>query len=410
MRFTHKLALAVFAVALALGAVGASAALAAPEWYYSATKTAPEWQQGKAKLTEAQTTKSKGAVTLFDEKLGSEMECESTTEGSVGPGAVGKLTAWKLADCKATPKAINRAGKEVTNSCTKAKSAAITGLPWKSELTMVEELYLTDPVSSEGKELGFKTVCESALGEVEDKCTPEKEKEKLFPLLSNGTGGVNETFPGYPEVWLKCNLGGAEGGRLQSTQLVEATKGSALEANLVEGTFTKLTSSKAIKAKGNLTIEDRGDKLAAECSFTLEGSVGAGSAGKLTSMTGSECKPPAEMKNEKGEEIGNACATVKAIYPVNLPWTTELVETEGKIRDKIASGGAAWHFTCEVALSNMEDECGIAVSPRILDNSENVFALFNETAKTSCHLGGLEAGVWSGELKLTPETGAIKAK
>lgn len=398
MKSIYRGVLAALVATLAMGAVGASAALAAPEWYSSATKPAPEWQQGKAKLTEAEATKSSGKIKLYDEGVPAEVECESSGAGTVGPGAVGKTTSWTLSACKATPKAINKKGEEKTNGCGTALKSEIKALPWRTELVIVEGS-MHDAMSSEGtKHSGFTIQCETAGITITDECTVEK----LDPSLNNTTGGVGETF--YNENKFNCTLGGKEDGKLETGQLVEATKGVALEANLVEGAYSKLTSSVGVKGTGELQIEDKGFGRGVKCRFNTEGTVGAAGKGTVSSTTveGGGCAAVGE------------CGSVDEVQGINLPWNTELYESEGSIRDRIVNGGSGtpkWRFVCGV--NRTEDECNLNVSPEILNGFEGgVFAVFSERlTKTNCKYDSKEGeGVWSGELKFTPTSGAIKAE
>jgi hypothetical protein len=406
MRSIYTRALTVFALALALGAAGAASAFAAeaPEWYSSATKPAPEWQQGGTKLSGAAATKSEGKVELYDEGVPGEMECEGSAEGSAGPGAAGNETGWTMSGCVATSKAVNKKGEEKANGCARAVKAAINGLPWHTELA-ISEGSLREVIVGEGTaKPGFSMECEDAGLRVNDVCTAEK----LNTTVSNTSGGVDATFDGEK---LNCTLGGKEAGKLESTQLIEATKGSKLEANVVEGSYSKLTSSVGVKSTGELTIEDNGDPgvhpLGVKCPFDAEGTVGSGGKGTIASVVvGGGC---AGVRN---------CGTVDEVQGVNLPWGAELYESKGAIRDTIVSDGHGtpeWRFVCEVGGIKTSDECSLNVSPGVENGLEgDVLAVFDESlTKTTCKYDSNEGeAVWSGELKLDPPTtvGAIKVK
>lgn len=396
MRSKYAAMLTVCALALAVCAVGAASALAAeaPEWY----SAAPEWQQGGAALSKAATTKSKGKVKLIDEKMDAELECESAGEGSVGPGAVDKTTGWALSGCVPTPKAESTQGKEVTNLCVKAEASTVVGLPWHTELVYSDGA-LRDAIVSEGKEKpGFTLKCENALGTKEtDTCIAEK----LNTTVTGATGGVDSAFDGEK---LNCSLGGAEVGKLVSTQLVEAAKGATLEAT---AGFKKLTSSLEVKGTGELTVEDTGwAKIGFQCPVEVAGTAGAGGKGAITSY------------KVTGSCVSNQCTQLVESGPDRLPWDTELYESGGVIRDRILSGGSgepAWTFVCENSIGNREsDTCSLAVSPALENTGPGGdVAIFDEQlTKGPCSLGGNEKGVWKGELKLKPSSGsgAIVAK
>lgn len=213
----HGVALAALAAALAVCAVCAGSALATEM---------PEWQQGKAKLTEAVATKSKGKVKMYDVGVEAEMECEGASEGKVEPGVEDKTTSWTLSSCKATPKALNKKGEEKPNKCEKAVSAEVKGLTWQGKLALFGTSIINEIV---GTGLGYAMTCEMSKTKITDTCV----LAIIFaygPKTTNVSGGVDEAFH---QTTLKCSLGGAETGIFETTQLVEATKGSALEANIV---------------------------------------------------------------------------------------------------------------------------------------------------------------------------------
>jgi hypothetical protein len=387
MRSMYRVALAVCALAVAVCAVGASSALAAesPEWYSSTTKPAPEWQQGGVKISEAAATKWTGKVALADVQLETKVECAvSSGEGSAGPGAVGKETSWTLSSCKRSAKAENAKGEEVTNKCGTFEKAEIKDLPWHTELA-ISAGNVRDAITAEGKgSPSFSVKCTG----VTNTCTLE-EAEQLSTSVANVTGGVDLTFGGGPVF--KCSLGGKEAGKIESTELIEAVKGAKLEANTVEGTFSKLTSSHEVKATGKLTVEDKSFKLGATCEVEAKGTIEAAGKGKITSYTTAGCKP-----------IG--CGALESEDPVGLPWSTELFAEEGT-KDGILSG--SWQFRC----SGSTDTCNLPSAGTLNVVEGNVVLLFSEKRKTHCSLGGNEQGAWQGELTLAPTAGgAIKVE
>lgn len=219
-RSIYGVALAAFFALLAVCAVGATAALGAEE--------TPEWQQGKAKLSEAAKTKSKGNIRLYDKGAVGEVECESTGEGTAGPGAVDKTTSWTLSNCKATPKALNKNNEEKTNACEKAEGASITKLPWEGVLEFGGGKTIFNKIDT-FEFPGFIVHCEFLKVKVTDTC----EAAPTVPIIgetTNVTGGVDEA---YDAGGFACSVGGSDAGTIVTTQFVEATKGSALEANLV---------------------------------------------------------------------------------------------------------------------------------------------------------------------------------
>jgi hypothetical protein len=402
MRSVCRTALAAFAVALALGAIAASSAFAAPEWYTSTSKPTPEWQQAGAKITEAAATKWKGTVTLRDAGAAAEVECTATGEGTAGPGAADKDTSWTLSSCVAPAKTLNKKGESVANACEKAIKATMNNLPWGTELFIDVSMYDENYQDGSG-EPSFSMTCKTILGEVTDTCESNFSVARLTTQISNVTGGVDSTFPGAQGLY--CTIGGAEEGEVRGTQLIEAAKGGKLEANAPEPTFSKVTKAQAVNGASfypsYLTIEDKGTKtLGAACEIRTEGTITTGGKGTITSFSGG-CNP-----------VG-ACTKVEKAEAIGLPWETELYESGGVIRQRILSSGhgtPAWAFTC----TGVErDECLLNVSPEIISRNaeENVYAVFSEAlTKTTCKIGGSEKGVWKGELSIAPESGTIKAK
>ncbi len=417
---TARLVCSGLLAALALCALGAGSALAAetPEWY--SAKQTPEWQQSATKLTEALGTKWKSTIVLQDTGNGSgAAECEDTEEGTVGPGATGTIKSIALSGCKPAPKSKthNNKGEEVTNVCEGAEgkktlTVEVLGLPWHTE-QVISEGAIRNVISGEsigeGNEApGFVIRCPVAGLEKTDTCH-EEEANKFSTSLADVAGGVSATF-GTEK--LACTLGGKKQGEITATQLIEATKGSKLEANPVDGTFSKLTGSLAVKGTGELTLEDKGDAKGAvgfTCPTAIEGTVGAGSKGTITSYEitkFSYCKPVGVC--EKLESVG---------WPP-LPWSAELYESEGSIRDRLTTvtkeeleKGGLWgySFYCKVSATKFEDVCSMNVSPEINNGAEgDVVAVFSEKlTTTSCSKDEKEGkAVWRGELKLAPTANA----
>jgi hypothetical protein len=399
MRSIHRTALAALVVALALSAIGTSAALAAPEWYSSTTKPAPEWWQGGAKLSAAAATKSKGKVRLEDREGPIAVECESSGEGTVGPGAVDKQTSWTLSGCVPTAKGFNKKGEEVANLCesVKATGTKIVDLPWHSELA-ISGGSLRDALSAEGAGVpGFQIECKTPLGPIADKCTPTTSQ--ISVPVSNVAAGVDASF--YREGFYKCAAGGTEG-VMETTQLIEAATGGKLETHIVAGTYSKLTSSVSVKDTGTVTIEDKGfSSMGIACQMEYVGTAGSGGKGTITNGFASNCLPT------------GLCSSVTRVEAIGYPWVTELAESEGIIRDKIVSGveTPGWKFTCSTVGGSFTDICNMTVGPQLVNGLEgNVFARFGE-AVTFCKDGGSENdGVVKGELTIAPASGAIEVK
>jgi hypothetical protein len=371
---------ALVAIACAVCAVAASSALAAPEWY--STAKAPEWQQGGAALTEASAVHWKGTVRVVDPAIeGAAIECESSGEGSVGPGATGKQTAWTFSNCKPL----------VAGTCTKLEKVKANGLPSSTELAYYGG-GLHNVIS--GEKPGFQFTCILGGLNITTKCYGTT----LETTASNVTGGVSAAFA---NKGVTCNFGGKlNSGEISGTQQIEPAKGAKLEVK--EAAFTKLASSVAAKSSGTLTVEDQGyGGLAVACNVETGGTLEASGKGTITSYAATNCKPQA------------GCSTMNTVLAVHLPWHTELVEVGGAIHDAIVSGGSGtpeWRFECTGSF-RLVDSCGINESPNALDGAlGSVSVLFNEAEKVGCSLGGASKGAWRGELSVAPPTGAVALK
>ena len=401
---TVRLVLSSLLAALALCAVGAGSALAVetPEWFSSTSKPAPEFQQSATKLKEAVGTKWKGKVTFEDRNEDAAVECEGSGEGTAGLGAADKVTSWSMTACTPPAKALNREGKLVSNVCEKHETdepkVEIGGLPWRSELTVANRGQ-HDLFSTEGtKYTGFVITCRVAGLNNKDTCN----LPTLSAAVSNGGLGVEENFNELNGEALTCSLGGKGGGHLATTAEVDATKGTTLEANVITA-FSKVTSAVKVTGTSELTLEDKGDgvwsPLGITCPEKTEGTVEAGGKGTITNFVASECKPVG-----KCEKINNVTATT-------FPWSTELYEAEGAVRDRIAGGN--YTFGCTDGGVYTTDTCSLNVSPEITNGLEgDVFARFSEgLTKTTCKYDSKEGQAqWRGELKLVPTSGAIEAK
>jgi hypothetical protein len=380
---------ASLAVACALCAVTAGGALAAPEWY---VPKAPEWQQGKAGLAEASATKWKGTITIVDKGWGNATaECETTGEGSAGPGAVDKETSWTFANCHMVQ----------NGECAKLENVKVLGLPWSTELVYAGDT-VHDVIRAEGNsQPGFQMTCAVPfLKGITDRCTAPT----LETSTANVAGGVNVALVGGG---VKCSTGGnLREGSLSGTQLVEATKGVALEAN--SGAFAKVASSVADTATGTLTLEDRGFSNAGlRCSVETSGTLEPAGGGTISSYHTTGCVPVGACSKLNGEAL-----------PVHLPWHTELYASGAQIRDRIVSGGAGtpeFRFECEIAGVRRVDTCGLNTTAGIFNLSLGlVEMLFNEESEqVVCSTNSLKKeGVWRGAPRIAPapSVGAVEAR
>jgi hypothetical protein len=369
----YRTALATLALTFATGAVMASGAYAAPEWYTSSTPAAAEWQQGGKALAEARATVWKGNVAVTDGMLETTVECESSGEGSVGVGATGKVTAWTLSKC-----AFVKAG-----ACSKLENVKALGVPWSTALVYSRGA-ASDTIKGESA-LGFKFTCVAFGIKVTDLC----EVPTLGATAVNATGGVNSSFSSSEA---KCSVEKGKG-NVQGSELIEATTGGKLEVAGKEGPFTKVSGSLEVKSAGTMTIEDQGfGKVNVTCPAQTTGNIEAAGKGTIKSyvVTVGSCK-------------SSTCESIGSVTAINLPWKTELHERGlGLIAEGIVSGGSGmpqWRFGCRMGGFLYEDTCNLNVNPYMLNGPlGNVDALFSEE-KVNCSQDAHEnEGVWRGEL------------
>jgi hypothetical protein len=116
--------------------------------------------------------------------------------------------------------------------------------------------------------------------------------------------------------------------------------------------WQEVTGTEKVVSHASLLLEDEiplVGVVSISCTGKDEGSVGPGRFDRITAITEIHC-----VTDERCEKI-----TIEA-EPRNLPWQTELFETEGKIRDALKSGGAGepgWAVTCEVLGIEKTDVC-----------------------------------------------------
>lgn len=161
--------------------------------------------------------------------------------------------------------------------------------------------------------------------------------------------------------------------------------------------WKELTTTEAVTAEGSLKLTDKkgsltGEKPAVvECFGTSTGTIGPGKYDRIITITATKCR-----NIERCIEL-----TEPKAEAVNLPWQTELFETEGKIRDKVISEVAGkepgWKVTC----SGFSDTCE-TVTTTAMNNIQAtgfVEAIFDAgSAKANCSRGGAGQGEVEGKV------------
>ncbi|MGN6372272.1 MAG: hypothetical protein ACTHM1_04690 [Solirubrobacteraceae bacterium] len=378
MRQMCRAVSATLAVMAMVGAVGAGAAQAAPEWYAAG----PEWRQAGSPLSEAAATLSKGKVKVSTTQPNIAVECEVHGEGKVGPGVAGEETKMTMSSCASVG----------AGECASPSMTAVS-LPWHSELALIG-----GSLRETAKGVGFKLRCTIEKIPFEDVCSGSTTAG-----ISTVSSGVEAALSGKE---LHCTVSGKNDGTLEGTQLIEAASGGKLEATST-GTFVKLAGALEVARSGELKIEDKGfNGMGVTCQFTTTGTIEALGLGKINSFVAQSCS-----------KLTGGCSSLGIVTAINLPWKTELYEAAGALRERILSGGSGtpeWSFTCTILGVNYQDICRLNVSPG-LENllNGNVNDVFNETlTRTTCTRDTHEGeALWQGNLTIAhPATlGAIQA-
>ncbi len=159
--------------------------------------------------------------------------------------------------------------------------------------------------------------------------------------------------------WEVCLATGGTGTKYSTSQCIKAESGGKYEWSELNGTEATVTPATLTLATTNVPIVG---EVVIECSGTGTGSVGPGSLARTTSLKTEKCT------------AGKNCEKVeKNTEAVNLPWATELKETEGVIHGTLRKGtGAAgppgWRATCKVLGTVQENECTSETALLILSN------------------------------------------
>lgn len=190
-------------------------------------------------------------------------------------------------------------------------------------------------------------------------------------------------------------------------QCVKAESGGGWQWNEVKGT-EKVTGHGSLKLSDTKTI--LGDTTIS-CSGTEEGVAGPKNLDVVEKVKAEKC----EITTKGGCES----LPKKVAEPVDLPWQTELFETEGKKFDKLTSDGhgePGWAVECETALGNKVDTCTSESGKEETTPVENkatglillVLSIFRGKSggrKAKCSEGGKESGEVEGNVAFEATNG-----
>ncbi len=165
--------------------------------------------------------------------------------------------------------------------------------------------------------------------------------------------------------------------------------------------WSELTTTEAVRTKGSLLLRDTSSLIKAEieCSGESVGSIGPAKYGRINEIIVS----PAQCRGIKN------CTTVEKIKVVDLPWQTELDETEGRISQTLSSTGngePGWEVECLVGSNKINDVCSqeagkpesVSLENKATGTELLVLATFQHLRKIKCSAGGKESGEVGGSL------------
>lgn len=206
--------------------------------------------------------------------------------------------------------------------------------------------------------------------------------------------------------WLQCRTatGGEPPTEYTNADCAVAQRGGGWQ-------WRELLNTEQILTFGTLELKDTKTTLgesAVVCGGTDNGWIGVLNKDFITSIS-------VKASNCKAVKV---CENVEGIEARNLPWQTELFETEGKVRDAIRNSGAGnpgWKVTCKAPIiGSTTDECtsneGNTAIEELSGNLSLDFRFQGEkSGKATCSKGGAGSGLVEGTvLGRTCEGWAIK--
>jgi hypothetical protein len=183
---------------------------------------------------------------------------------------------------------------------------------------------------------------------------------------------------------------------------------------------SEVTSPTAVETKESITLTDL-KTLAGEtsirCEDTLDGTVGPEGKDEVTALLNTA----GEKIGEKLSGLALLCTAVKGcegtseVWPIGLPWKTQLEVTGTELLDDTTSSTAfGYEAKCTVLGVVVSDECTQTLSVPLLENmltgeTPDLLVHFSEVSTANCTLGGEKSGDISGEGLMAGTTGAAIA-
>ncbi len=215
----------------------------------------------------------------------------------------------------------------------------------------------------------------------------------MFSMSMVAAGSASAAGP----VWEECSEGGSST-KYETAQCEKASGTGNFEWNEIK------TTEAVIIVGLTLTLRDAGIGTAVRCTTESEGAgvVGPGKRGVITTAEVKEAKSCTVL------EGGCKAGEVEAVKGVDLPWDTELFETENAVETKIESSGhgePGWEVKCNTALGKTTDTCTEEEKRAEVDSlrrlrsrrpSGRIGSLssgrYLERRRSKCSLGGAEEG------------------
>lgn len=168
----------------------------------------------------------------------------------------------------------------------------------------------------------------------------------------------------------------------------------------------ELTSPREITATAKIEFNETSTEERDKCTFNIGGTVGAGAAGKIASITSTSGAKAVKCEHAHG----TYCLAGYETEAVNLPWATELVTINGLLRDEFKSGGGGtpgWSVKCNGIFGKVSFTCTASKNAGIANGLEAVEATFDEKSpRSTCTLGaGSEQLITSGPMTLRDAKG-----
>jgi hypothetical protein len=211
--------------------------------------------------------------------------------------------------------------------------------------------------------------------------------------------------------WIQCSEGTE---KVLPTKYTEHQCLKAAAGNAGRWQWNEVRGTEEVRIKGSLRLKDTktlAGTSEVECSGESIGDIGPGQFGRIQTVevSAAQCRAV------------KVCENVEVIKALNLPWQTELYDTEGKVLQKltgtISGKEPAWEVECKAPIiGKTNDVCeGVAGEPEslLLTNVETistnvellVLASFQHLRKATCSVGGKGAGEVTGSVAILKANG-----